>query len=167
MRGHLAIAIAIIMVHDSCGSTAVHNNKLRQSFLKSNMRLRGGGYSLGIRDSIMIAHSFKGSEFGPAQGVHGATYTVDVEFSVESLVPRLNWVIDIGSATQVLKEVLQTYNYKDLDQLFKENTTTEFMCKEIFDALKKKLQGSIKGSMTVKLHESHIAWASYHGTLSD
>jgi 6-pyruvoyltetrahydropterin/6-carboxytetrahydropterin synthase len=165
--GHIGLVAIAIMFHESCGSTAIHNNNLRLSFLESNMRLRGGGYSLGIRDSIMIAHSFKGSEFGPAQGVHGATYTVDVEFFVESLVPRLNWVIDIGSATQMLKEVLQAYNYKDLDKLFKENTTTEFMCKEIFDALKKKLEGSVKGSLTVKLHESHIAWASYHGTLSE
>jgi 6-pyruvoyltetrahydropterin/6-carboxytetrahydropterin synthase len=163
--GHLGLVAVAIMFHESFGSTAIQHNTLRPSLFLSTMRLRGGGYSLGIRDSIMIAHSFKGSEFGPAQGVHGATYTVDVEFSVENLVPRLNWVIDIGSATQMLKEVLQAYNYKDLDQLFDENTTTEFMCKEIFDALKKKLQGSLKGSMTVKLHESHTAWASYHETL--
>ncbi len=164
--GHLRLVVLAIVFHESCGSTTIHYKNSHPLFLKSNMRLRGGGgYSLGIRDSIMIAHSFKGSEFGPAQGVHGATYTVDVEFSVESLVPRLNWVMDIGSATQMLKEVLQAYNYKDLDQLFKENTTTEFMCKEIFDALKKKLQGNLKGSMTVKLHESHIAWASYCGQI--
>lgn len=54
------------------------------------------GFTLGIRDSIMIAHSFKGEEFGPAQGLHGATYTVDVDFETEELVERLNWVIDIG-----------------------------------------------------------------------
>ena len=133
----------------------------------SNIRLRGGGYSLGIRDSIMIAHSFQGDEFGPAQGLHGATYTVDVEFHVEELVPRLNWVVDIGTATQMLKTVLKTYNYKNLDEMFKENSTTEFMCKEIFDKLKEKLRGAIKGTMTVKLHESHIAWASYHGSISE
>eukprot|EP01035_Chromulina_nebulosa_P016903 gene16903-22392_t len=53
------------------------------------------GYSLGIRDSIMIAHSFYGKEFGPAQSTHGATYTVDVEFITAELEERLNWVIDI------------------------------------------------------------------------
>jgi len=122
----------------------------------SSLRLRGGGYSLGLRDSIMIAHSFKGEEFGPAQGMHGATYTVDVEFHVKELVclffivlcffdclqtdaahdrtlcqePRLNWVLDIGEGMSVLKKVLAEYNLKNLDELFpSENTTTEFMCK--------------------------------------
>ena len=139
-----------------------------KAFSPVPLRLRGGdsGYSLGIRDSIMIAHSFKGAEFGPAQNLHGATYTVEVEFHVEKLVPRLNWVLDIGIATQMLKEVLQTYNYKNLDEIFQENSTTEFMCREIFNALDNKLHGTLSGSMTVKLHESHIAWASYHGAIS-
>ena len=88
-------------------------------------------YTLGIRDSIMIAHSFDGSEFGPAQGLHGATYTVDVDFVTDDLVPKLNWVIgellfenpashlviqcfnlDIGSASDMLSEILKKYNYK-------------------------------------------------------
>jgi 6-pyruvoyltetrahydropterin/6-carboxytetrahydropterin synthase len=110
------------------------------------------------RDSIMIAHSFKGTEFGPAQNLHGATYTVEVEFFVDELVPRLNWVIDIGIATQMLKEVLQTYNYKNLE-IFSRRIPQLSLCA-------KKLDGSMKGSMTVKLHESHIAWASYHGSIS-
>jgi 6-pyruvoyltetrahydropterin/6-carboxytetrahydropterin synthase len=160
----LLMFAAMLCVQVSCTRSFHTNAKL--CIPQLNMRLRGGGYSLGIRDSIMIAHSFKGTEFGPAQNLHGATYTVEVEFSVDELVPRLNWVIDIGIATQMLKEVLQTYNYKNLDEIFKENSTTEFMCKEIFNALKNKLDGSMKGSLTVKLHESHVAWASYHGSIS-
>eukprot|EP00277_Geminigera_cryophila_P014284 CAMPEP_0179458766 /NCGR_PEP_ID=MMETSP0799-20121207/42240_1 /TAXON_ID=46947 /ORGANISM="Geminigera cryophila, Strain CCMP2564" /LENGTH=187 /DNA_ID=CAMNT_0021260193 /DNA_START=103 /DNA_END=663 /DNA_ORIENTATION=+ len=118
----------------------------------SSLRLRGGGYSLGLRDSIMIAHSFKGEEFGPAQGMHGATYTVDVEFHVKELEPRLNWVLDIGEGMSVLKKVLAEYNLKNLDELFpSENTTTEFMCKKIYDGLADQLQGKVTGEVTVKL----------------
>ena len=138
------------------------STRARCSSLLKPLRLRGGGYTLGIRDSIMIAHSFRGAEFGPAQRMHGATYTVDMELSVDELTPRLNWVIDIGAATTMLKEVLSKYNYRNLDEMFGEaNSTTEFMCKEIFDQLKERLKGGIKGSLTIKLHESHIAWASY------
>ena len=128
------------------------------------MHLRGGGerYSLGLRYSIMIAHSFAGEEFGPAQNMHGATYTVDVEFHVESLAPRLNWVLDIGEGMTMLKKVLGEYNFKNLNELFPgENTTTEFMCKKIFEGLCVELKGKFKGSITVKLWESHSAWASY------
>jgi len=115
----------------------------------------------------MIAHSFKGEEFGPAQNMHGATYTVDVEFHVGDLEPRLNWVLDIGEGMTMLKEVLAQYNFKNLDELFPgENTTTEFMCKKIFDGLSERLAGKLRsGEVTVKLWESHSAWASYHGSL--
>eukprot|EP00960_Hanusia_phi_P076449 768562-Hanusia_phi.AAC.6 len=136
---------------------------------KTSLRLRGGGqqYSLGLRDSIMIAHSFTGEEFGPAQNMHGATYTVDVEFHVEDLVPRLNWVLDIGEGMTLLKRVLSQYNFKNLNELFPgENTTTEFMCKKIFEGLCKELKGNFKGSITVKLWESHSAWASYTNEIS-
>ncbi|CAM9248010.1 unnamed protein product [Choristocarpus tenellus] len=125
----------------------------------------GGGYSLGIRDSIMIAHSFKGEEFGPAQQVHGATYTVDVEFKSDALAPKSNWVIDIGAASDMLSEILAKYNFKNLDELFpEENTTTEFMCKVIFDEMAARCK-AFHGSLCIKLWESHKAWACYEGEL--
>eukprot|EP00961_Rhodomonas_salina_P287029 3878494-Rhodomonas_salina.3 len=134
------------------------------------LRLRGGhgsGYSLGIRDSIMIAHSFKGKEFGPAQEMHGATFTVDVEFHVQKLTEKLNWVMDIGEATTIVKDVLSKYNLKNLDTVFPggENTTTEFMCKTIFDDIAAKVKGKVSGSLTIKLWESHSAWGTYHADI--
>ena len=123
-------------------------------------------FSLGIRDSIMIAHSFEGEAFGPAQRLHGATYTVDVELSSIDLVSKVNWVIDIGLLSDYLAEVLAKYNFMHLNEIFpNDNTTTEFMCKVIHNDLKSKLGGRCKGSMNVKLFESHKAWASFSGVL--
>ena len=124
------------------------------------------GFTLGIRDSIMIAHSFSGEEFGPAQNMHGATYTVDVDFDSPELAEDSNWVIDIGEASALLSEVLKKYNFKVLNELFPdENTTTEFMCKTIHgdlaECLRKRKGGAWRGRMRVKLHESHKAWAAY------
>lgn len=123
----------------------------------------GSGFSLGIRDSVMIAHSFTGSEFGPAQALHGATYTVDVDFSSPELVPSSNWVIDIGAASEMLSAVLQAYNFKHLNELFPtDNTTTEFMCRVIHNDLAARLKDKCwRGGLRVKLHESHKAWAQY------
>ena len=66
----------------------------------------------------MIAHSFSGAEFGPAQNLHGATYTVDVEWVADELCAGPNWVIDIGVASGILSEVLALYNFKNLDDVF-------------------------------------------------
>lgn len=98
--------------------------------------------------------------------MHGATYVVDCEFRTASLVPELNWVVDIGEASNVLKEVLSKYNYKNLDTVpeFKgQNTTTEFMCKQVFDGVADKFRGKFQGEVRVQLKESHAAWASYTG----
>ncbi|KAG5188667.1 hypothetical protein JKP88DRAFT_177840 [Tribonema minus] len=125
-------------------------------------------YTLGIRDSIMIAHSFKGAEFGPAQQMHGATYTCDVEFCCPELTPSLNWVIDIGEASNMLSGVLAEYNFKNLNEVFPdENTTTEFMCRRIFDGVARACAGRFCGTIRVKLWESHKAWASYEGAVAD
>ena len=125
-------------------------------------------YSLGIRDSIMIAHSFKGKEFGPAQALHGATYTVDVDLEAQELAAHVNWVVDIGEFSTILGEVLAVYNFKNLDDLFPgENTTTEFMCRAIHRDLVARLgETRCKGMLLrVKLHESHKAWAAYSKTV--
>ncbi|WP_366655028.1 6-carboxytetrahydropterin synthase [Fodinicurvata sp. EGI_FJ10296] len=132
-------------------------------------------YSVGVRDHFMIAHSFRGETFGPAQNLHGATYVVDVEFRRSSL-DNDNVVTDIGAATGLLKEVLADFNYKNLDDLddFKGiNTTTEFMARTIFDRLSHRVAGGALGdsgkglrAIKVTLNESHAAWASFEGGIN-
>lgn len=129
-------------------------------------------FSLGVRDSLMIAHSFHGHpSFGPAGGMHGATYTCDVDFLAEDLNPETNWVIDIGKALDILSRVLKRYNLQNLDDVFpgKTMTTTEFMCKQIHDDIQQLLESEckdFKGAVRVKLWESHKAWATYTGASS-
>jgi 6-pyruvoyltetrahydropterin/6-carboxytetrahydropterin synthase len=106
--------------------------------------------------------------FGPAGGMHGATYTCDVEFSTDSLNEETNWVIDIGKASEILAEVLKKYNFKNLDDVFPDGelTTTEFMSRQIHADLRERLMIECKdfqGDLCVKLWESHKAWASYTG----
>jgi 6-pyruvoyltetrahydropterin/6-carboxytetrahydropterin synthase len=138
------------------------------TFLVGRTALAAPAFQLGIRDSFMIAHSFHGhASFGPAGGLHGATYTCDVEFATDELHPETNWVIDIGKASEMLAAVLAKYNYKNLDDVFPngEMTTTEFMCRQIHSDLCELLQAvcgaEFQGELCVKLWESHIAWASY------
>ncbi|PCF94955.1 6-pyruvoyl trahydropterin synthase family protein [Vreelandella nigrificans] len=131
-------------------------------------------YRLCVRDHFMIAHSFKGEIFGPAQRTHGATYVVDVVFQRPEL-DQDGLVIDIGLASETVKEVLAGYNFQNLDEVseFKgRNTTTEFMAKVIFDQLAAAIKAGRMGvtaqgltHMEIKLHESHVAWASYEGAL--
>ena len=126
-------------------------------------------FTLGIRDSFMIAHSFHNHPaFGPAGGMHGATYTCDVEFSTDQLQADVNWVMDIGQASSILSRVLERYNFQNLDELFGNNvmTTTEFMCRQIHADLRELLKEahcnlSPNTELCVKLWESHKAWASY------
>lgn len=126
-------------------------------------------FVLGVRDSFMIAHSFHNNpKFGPAGGLHGATYTCDVEFSSNSLVKDTNWVIDIGMACDMLQDVLKKYNFQNLDEVFPDKTltTTEFMAQQIHKDLCQRLKQECKefqGNLCVKLWESHKAWASYTG----
>lgn len=123
-------------------------------------------FALGVRDSLMIAHSFHDHpSFGPAGGMHGATYTCDVEFRSENLADETNWVIDIGKASDILADVLETYDLKNLDEVYPngEMTTTEFMCREIHRGIAERVKGEcgFRGEVCVKLFESHKAWASY------
>jgi 6-pyruvoyl-tetrahydropterin synthase len=94
-------------------------------------------FSVEVRDRIMIGHSLPDPFFGPAQAMHGATFVVDVAFFRENLT-RQNVVVDIGAALSVLNETLKPLNYKNLDTLPQFEgvlTTTEFLCKYIFDAM--------------------------------
>lgn len=131
-------------------------------------------FSLTVRDHMMIAHSFNGEIFGPAQGLHGATYVVDVTFERESLDSD-DLIVDIGLASSVLSKVLAEFNMKNLDDLEEfadRNTTTEFMAATIFERMAAAIrQGRLgetgKGlfAMKVTLGESHVAWASFYGKL--
>ena len=131
-------------------------------------------YRLSVRDHLMIAHSFKGEVFGPAQNMHGATYVVDVAFQ-RSALDSDNLVIDIGLASDALKAILARYNYCNLDEMEEfagQNTTTEFMAKVIFERLAEAIKAGTLGEtakgierIEVKLNESHIAWASFEGAL--
>ena len=131
-------------------------------------------YRLSVRDHIMIAHSFRGAVFGPAQKLHGATFIVDAQ--VER--PKLDsdgLVVDIGLLAQALKSVLADLNYRNLDEepaFAGQNTTTEFLAKAIFDRLEQKIGAGELGEnakgltgLTVTLHESHVAFASFEGEL--
>ncbi|GAA3949119.1 6-carboxytetrahydropterin synthase [Allohahella marinimesophila] len=132
-------------------------------------------YSLTVRDHMMIAHSFRGEIFGPAQNLHGATFVVDLTFESEQLDGD-NLVIDIGLASEALKAILQPLNYQNLDELplfAGQNTTTEFLAKHIFDEVAAQMkagqlgkQAKVVKRLTVQLKESHVAWASYSGHLA-
>src|SRR5215212_1630834 len=125
-------------------------------------------YAVEVREHIMIAHSFRGDLFGPAQGIHGATFVVDVAFFREELTED-GVVVDIGRAHDILKQMLGPLNYKNLDELPQfagQNTTTEFLAKHIFDALADAARARRLGPgsdgvarIRVTLHESHVARA--------
>ena len=131
-------------------------------------------FSVGVRDHIMIAHSFKGEVFGPAQRLHGATFVVDVEFRCAEMNED-GIVVDIGRAHEQLKATLRLLNYQNLDELpmFKgRNTTTEFLSRHIFDRLREAIKagrlepgGENITSLKVTLRESHIAWAAFEGSV--
>lgn len=131
-------------------------------------------YELTVRDHFMIAHSFRGEIFGPAQKMHGATYVVDASFRRRDL-DEDDLIIDIGLASQVLGEILADYNYRNLDEIeaFQgRNTTTEFMARVIFDRISEAIQQGRLGptaaglsGLKVSLKESHLAWASYESAL--
>ena len=131
-------------------------------------------YSVCVRDHVMIAHSFRGAVFGPAQRLHGATYVVDAEFRRPALDAD-GLVVDIGLATQVLKETLEPLAFRNLDELPEfagANTTTEFLARVLWDRLVAAIAAGRLGpaargvtALRVVLHESHVAWAAYEAPL--
>ena len=131
-------------------------------------------YTVSVRDHFMIAHSFRGEAFGPAQRLHGATYVVDVELHRVEL-DEDGMVVDIALATQVVRSVVGELNLRNLDDdpAFEgRNTTTEFMARVIFDRVAARIATGELGphasglsSMRVRLNESHVAWAAYEAAL--
>ncbi|MEV6929856.1 6-carboxytetrahydropterin synthase [Dactylosporangium sp. NPDC051485] len=131
-------------------------------------------YSITVRDHVMIAHSFRGEVFGPAQRLHGATYVVDVTFSRAELDAD-NLVVDIGLASDELKTVLGALNYRNLDDepdFAGVNTSTEFLAAVVADRLAARVHAGALGPgaaglerIAVTLRESHVAWATYERAL--
>jgi 6-pyruvoyl-tetrahydropterin synthase len=130
-------------------------------------------FTVTVRDHMMIAHSFAGESFGPAQRLHGATFIVDATFEAADLDPN-GVVVDIGRASVLLAEITGSLTYRNLDEdpdFVGVNTTTEVLCKVVADRLAKRIfDGSLGSgrqvrSITVTLHESHVAWASYSRSL--
>ncbi|MCJ8520081.1 6-pyruvoyl-tetrahydropterin synthase [Pseudorhizobium tarimense] len=131
-------------------------------------------FAVEVRDHIMIAHSLPRPVFGPAQGLHGATFVVDAAFFTENLDEN-GLAVDIGLATEVLREALKPLNYQNLDDVeeFTDKvTTTEFLAKYIFDRLRDAIGAGRLGEgsqrirrLKVMLHESHIARGWYEAEL--
>lgn len=131
-------------------------------------------FTVEVRDHIMIAHSFRGAVFGPAQALHGATFVVDAAFIAEALDAN-GIVIDIGRAHEALRAVLGPLNYRNLDELpeFKGiNTTTEFLSKHIYDGLAMPARAGELGrvgrelkAIRITISESHVARAQYEAPL--
>jgi 6-pyruvoyl-tetrahydropterin synthase len=132
-------------------------------------------YAVEVRDRIMIAHSLPDPFFGPAQGLHGATFVVDVAFFRETLTAQ-NVVVDIGTALDVLKATLAPLAYKNLDELPQfqgQLTTTEFLCRYVFEAVAKAAQAGALGEdgrglskIRVTLHETDLARAWFEGPVA-
>jgi 6-pyruvoyl-tetrahydropterin synthase len=131
-------------------------------------------FSLTVRDHVMVAHSFNGEVFGPAQRLHGATFIVDATFHRDELDAD-NIVVDIGLATRELHEILGDLNYRNLDEVPEfagVNTSTEFLAKVVADRLADRVHGGSLGEgarglseIAVMLRESHVAWAGYRRPL--
>jgi 6-pyruvoyl-tetrahydropterin synthase len=131
-------------------------------------------FSVTVRDHVMVAHSFRGEVFGPAQRLHGATYVVDATFRRPSLDPD-GIVVDIAAAARELKAVLAELNLRNLDEepaFAGMNTTTEVLAQVIADRLAERVRAGRLGEsaraitgLAVTLHESHIAWATYERAL--
>ena len=131
-------------------------------------------FSVTVRDHIMVAHTLRGDVFGPAQQLHGATYVVDATFRRRELDTD-GIVVDIGRSTEELRAVLADLTYRNLDDepaFAGMNTTTEALAQVIADRLAERVHRGALGDaakgldgLTVTLHESHVAWASYERAL--
>jgi 6-pyruvoyl-tetrahydropterin synthase len=131
-------------------------------------------FAVEVRDHVMVAHSFRGEMFGPAQALHGATFVIDAAFMAEALDPN-GVVVDIGRAHEVLRALVKDINYRNLDDLpeFRgHNTTTEFLTKYVFDRLAAAARAGTLGrgagelqAIRITISESHVARAWYEGSL--
>jgi 6-pyruvoyl-tetrahydropterin synthase len=131
-------------------------------------------YSVTVRDRMMIAHSFKGDVFGPAQRLHGATFVVDAVFMGKTLVPKHDFLIDVCFAEKLVKDSVGLYHNRNLDdvkELEGRNTTMEVMCKAVWDHIAAALQanaanGTEVSSLRVEIQESDVAKASFQDVVT-
>jgi len=131
-------------------------------------------FTVTVREHMMIAHSLRGEVFGPAQRLHGATFVIDAAFRRADLDPD-GIVVDIGRATEQLRAVVAELNYRNLDEepaFAGRNTSTELLARVVADRLAERVRAGALGEsargltgITVTLHESHVAWASYERDL--
>lgn len=130
-------------------------------------------FAVEVRDHIMIAHTLPAAVFGPAQGMHGATFTVDAAFFTEDIDAH-GLVVDIGLATEMLAAALAPLRYKNLDEIPEfagKFTTTEFLCHHIFTTVAEQVRAGALADegrvrrLRISLHESHIARAWYEGEI--
>lgn len=131
-------------------------------------------FSVTVRDHIMVAHSFRGAVFGPAQRLHGATFVIDATFRRRALDAD-GIVVDIGRAAEALRAIAAELSYRNLDEepaFAGQNTTTEGLARAIADRLAERVAAGGLGEtaracegLVVTLHESHVAWASYERPL--
>jgi 6-pyruvoyl-tetrahydropterin synthase len=156
---------------------AVNFRGRRRVWGKNGIQPRGEGasvFSITVRDHMMVAHSFRGAVFGPAQRLHGATFVVDATFR-RPVLDDDGIVVDIGLATKQLGEVLGELSFRNLDDepaFTGVNTSTEFLARVVADRLADRLSAGELGegargisAIMVTLHESHVAWASYERSL--
>ena len=132
-------------------------------------------YSLTVVDHIMVAHSFRGAEFGPAQRLHGATFVLEAEFRAET-IDHLHLLIDIGLAKDELRKILAAMDYRNLDaepEFAGKNTTTEYLAFHIHGLLAAACRDGRMGPGAGQVHgikvlrrESHIAWAAFEGPVA-
>ncbi|GAA2039524.1 6-carboxytetrahydropterin synthase [Terrabacter terrae] len=130
-------------------------------------------YGVTVRDHMMVAHSFEGERFGPAQRLHGATFVVDATFRGPELDPD-GILLDMGLAAEQLHELVGDLSYRNLDEVegLGRNTSTEVLARHVADQLAELIRSGALGtdpgrvtSLVVTLHESHVAWASYERIL--
>ena len=130
-------------------------------------------FGVTVRDHMMVAHSFSGEVFGPAQRLHGATFVVDATFRGDRLDAD-GVLVDIGRASEVLEGIVGELSYRNLDDepaFAGSNTTTEVLARHVADRLAEQVAAGALGSaehvsgLVVTLHESHVAWASYERVL--
>lgn len=131
-------------------------------------------YAVEVRDHVMIAHSFRGEVFGPAQRLHGATFVIDAAFHARTLDAN-GLVVDIGCASRILREVLAPLDYRNLDELPQfagRNTTTEFLAAWVHDCIAERCAGGELGrpagevvALRISVSESHVARAWYEAPL--
>jgi 6-pyruvoyl-tetrahydropterin synthase len=132
-------------------------------------------FAVEVRDHIMVAHSFRGEVFGPAQALHGATFVIDAAFIAETLDGN-GIVVDIGLAHTVLKEIVNALNYRNLDDMPEftgKNTTTEFLARYIHDRIAERVRAGDLGraaseldALRITLSESHVARGWYEAPLA-